>query len=591
MLKCTSLERCIWLKCINYVVTAIVVFTFLIPPPVFAAPYVASALAPKSIFKEKKPVYTEPRLFTQEKLFGGTPLWDAFTAMNKDEEPAVVYLTGDEDQARAQFRQQIKEIPDTRLVCLSLEVETTELDKMDKDPARPRDVVRHIVVVDSAGVLKRDIKNILKGHGRLNDYHFYLNIGEYQAARNVHLYRIALGKKSKSIKRLQGKGLMSEPLDRIADSVTSNFPGYTMTAYASNRPAIKHFFASRGMSPQFATRIFDRERREKTYYMIQSYEGYGVEKKDMLIAQLPARSKRRSAGFKIPAAGAAAPRGFTDADVKAAAEALTEKFADAVSVKRSAAGEMVLVVTDIQNKIEGVKILPGATRDDDLANLRESDGAVIVVSDLFLNIFADSLEGNRPEKAKQALLILVRHEYGEEVLAGKMGIAPEDRHAFISAVDALSEKTPLHPLMQYALPVMSEKRLGAVAYEHPNDPDHLVYYAARFEMLKRKLHAQGGIKAGSPAARMRDELLKAIDTENVELIRLVLMNAAEGGQGEDETRLLHLLDTLLQPDADLAALLSAMYGNLLGGRPPNPLDRGRIIEQHLKERDLLDNAA
>lgn len=302
MCRSLSLEK---IKCFTYfyrVVTCITALTFFAPTvPLLAVSASGSALAPKSTFKGKAPLFPKPPLFTQEKLLAGTLLWDEFTAMNHGKRPAVIDLSGDEDAARKQFGMQIQNLPDTQLVYLTLEVKTTELDKMDKDPMRPRDVTRHIVVVDSAGVLKKNIRDILKGRGRLNEFHFYLNFGEYRAVRNVHLYRISLDKKWKSMKRLQGKGLMTVPLDRIADIIKTKYPNYTLTAYASNRPAIKHFFESRGMHPQFATRIFDRERREKIYYMIQSYEGYGAAKQDMLIAELPRRAPRKTVVLPLPA--------------------------------------------------------------------------------------------------------------------------------------------------------------------------------------------------------------------------------------------------------------------------------------------------
>lgn len=303
MLIRRSLEK---IKCFTYfyrLVACITSLTFLAPPaPLLAVSSGRSALAPKSVFKGKVSLFPKPPLFTQEKLLAGTLLWDEFASMNHGKRPAVINLSGDEDSARKQFGMQVKNLPDTQLVCLTLEVKTTELNKIDKDPMRPRGVTRHIVVVDSAGVLKKNIRDILKGRGRLNEFHFYLNFGVYRADRNVHLYRISLGKKWKSLKRLQGKGLMTVPLDRIADIIKTNYPNYTLTAYASNRPAIKHFFESRGMHPQFATRIFDRERREKIYYMIQSYEGYGADKKDMLIAQLPRRAQRKTVVLPLPAA-------------------------------------------------------------------------------------------------------------------------------------------------------------------------------------------------------------------------------------------------------------------------------------------------
>lgn len=179
-----------------------------------------------------------PALFSREKLMGAgdasVALWKEFTAANGGTEPAVVYMNGDSAAVKRQFDQQIRDVPDDRLVYMSIEQNTIEFPKLGQEPARQ--VTRHIVIVARSADLKENIQNILNGAVWNGKYHFVLFFGEYKESKNIHLSVIALGNE------LKGRKLMQDLYPRIAQVLKDGLPaGYTITTYAEADP-VKEFF-------------------------------------------------------------------------------------------------------------------------------------------------------------------------------------------------------------------------------------------------------------------------------------------------------------------------------------------------------------
>jgi len=292
-------------------ITWIVIAVFLCPNPPVIASISRNSLAPASIFEEgegkegelEKIIaktgrkITKTPLFTEENLLGKTELWKKFTEINKGKAPAVIHLVSNDKTIESQFEERIKEIPDEQLVYLSIEYSTSEKSKID--PSEKRDVTRHIVIVDSAKVLKKNTGRILSGNINLNAFHFSLYLSEYREQNNIHFYIVSLGKKEVTEDMLQGKGFMRKPFMNIAEILNENFQGYMITAYAVNRNAVRRFFEFSGFNPRWAM----VEGNDVAIKLVDSYQGLGryFNENGVLYGRIPQERKDgpRRPGKKI----------------------------------------------------------------------------------------------------------------------------------------------------------------------------------------------------------------------------------------------------------------------------------------------------
>ncbi|HRZ86390.1 MAG TPA: HEAT repeat domain-containing protein [bacterium] len=219
-------------------------------------------------------------LFSKVAVLKNTRLWSALKKMNNGTVPSVVELKGPVEGAVQEFFKKIASVPDGQIVCLSVEVALRESDRTD--PRIVRDVVRHIMVVDTAGVLKRDIMRIINGRLDLNEHHFVLYFTQYDVEWTINWNLVSVGKRFET-DSMQGKRLMSHPLSNIAKILKDRFPGYALTGYVYKDSVMRRILTSRGFNHVYAYQLD----MESVMRQVKGYEGADVAEECVFFAKIP----------------------------------------------------------------------------------------------------------------------------------------------------------------------------------------------------------------------------------------------------------------------------------------------------------------
>jgi hypothetical protein len=198
----------------------------------------------------------------------------------------------------------------------------------------------------------------------------------------------------------------------------------------------------------------------------------------------------RLAAMKTPGTGAATERwdGF-ESELESLVSALQGGY-DAYASPQSVAITADKAVITLANNVK-ITITSGPTADGDRAQLNP-DGSITMNAEDYGRLKQQYEKGDASVKSEiaRALGELAFHEIGEGRLIGQVldrsDLTQEQRHALQSALDSRLAGTTVTKVMRYLnIPGMSLDQLAGIAYEHPNDPNHEMYFAAQQELAQR----------------------------------------------------------------------------------------------------------